>query len=85
MLLRPLGQLPPALQAHVRRAGKVLDGLTADEQLEVAGQLTVGIVKAARRPFAGSAGDRAAYNTLCDTVEEWVTTEIYKLRFARTQ
>ncbi len=85
MLLRPLGQLPPALQARVRLAGEALDGLTADEQLEVAGQLTVGIVRAARHPFARSAGDRAAYDPLCDTVEEWVTTEIYKLRFARTQ
>ena len=65
--------------------GRPLDGLTADEQLEVAGQLRVGILQAARHPFARSAGDRAAYDTLCDTVEEWVTTEVYKLRFARTQ
>jgi hypothetical protein len=53
-----------------------LDGLPADVQLEVAGQLTVGIVKAARHRFARSAGDRAAYDTPCDAVEEWVTTEI---------
>ena len=85
MLLRPLGQSPPALQARFRQALAALDGLTADEQLEVACQLVVGVLKAARPRFESSQEDRAAYNTLCDAVEEWFRAEIGPLRLARPQ
>ena len=83
MPLRPLGQSPPALQARFGHALSALDGLTADEQLEVACQLVVGVLKAARSRFESSQEDRAAYDTLCDGVEEWLGAEIGPLRFAR--
>jgi hypothetical protein len=85
MLLRHLGQLSTAMRARFIKAGEALEGLTADEQLEVASQLAVAILKAARHRFEGSAGDRRAYDTLCAAVEEWFTTEIAPLRFARMQ
>jgi uncharacterized membrane protein len=80
---RPLGQSAPALQARLHQALTALDGLTADEQLEVACQLVVGVLRAARRRFESSQEDRATYDTLCDTVEEWFRAEIGPLRFAR--
>ena len=49
------------MQSRFIKAGEALKGLTADEQLEVAGQPTVAILKAARRRFEGSPGDRTAY------------------------
>ncbi len=85
MLLRPLGESPPALQAHFDQALETLEGLQADEQLEVACQMVVGILKAARHCFEGSRGDQAAYSALCDAVREWFQDEITPLRFARTQ
>jgi len=85
MLLRPLGQLPPALQARFHRALKELDGLMADEQLEVACQLVMGVLKAVRSRFENSPANRAAYNTLCDAVGDWLQAEIGRLRFARPQ
>ncbi len=83
MLLRPLGESPPALQARFDLALETLDGLQTDEQLEVACQMVVGILKAARPCLEGSPGDQAAYNALCDAVTEWFQDEITPLRFAR--
>jgi ribosomal protein S12 methylthiotransferase accessory factor YcaO len=83
MLLRPLGESPPALQARFDQALETLEGLQADEQLEVACQMAVGILKAARPCFEGSPGDQAAYNALCAAVTEWFQDEITPLRFAR--
>jgi hypothetical protein len=55
----------------------------ADEQLEVACQLVVGVLMAARPRFENSQEDRAAYDTLSDAVEDWLCAEIAPLRFAR--
>ncbi len=85
MMLRHLGQMSPAMQVHFIKAGEALEGLTADEQLEVASQLTLAILKAARQRFESSREDRAVYNTLCNRVEEWFSTEIAALRFGRVQ
>ena len=55
----------------------------ADEQLEVACQIVVGILKASRPHFGEAQGGRVAYGAVCDTVEEWFQDEIAPLRFAR--
>ncbi len=60
MLLRHLGQMSPAMQARFIKAGEPPEGLTADEQLEVASQLTLAVL-ASRHRFEGSQGDRRAY------------------------
>lgn len=52
-LLRHLGQSPPVLQVRSVRVGEALEGLTVDEQLEVAGQLTMATLRAARHRFEG--------------------------------
>ncbi len=80
----------PDVACHARRlhagwGSSRLEGLTADEQLEVASQLTMAILKAARQRFEASQGDRHAYNTLCDRVVEWFGEEIAALRFGRVQ
>jgi hypothetical protein len=62
---------------------EALDGLMADEQVEVACQLVVGVLKAARSRFDGSREDRESYDVLCDAVEDWFQTEIAPLRFTR--
>lgn len=85
MLLRHLGQLFPAMGARFIKTGEAVEGLTADEQLEVASQLTMAILKATRHRLEGSREDRVAYDTLCDTVEEWLTSGIAPLRFGRVQ
>ncbi len=85
MLLRHLGQLSPVMQAKFIQAGEALEAMSADEQLEVSAQLTLAILKAARHRFEGSEGDRHAYDTLCDRVVEWFSTEIAALRFGRVQ
>lgn len=55
----------------------------ADEQLEVACQIVVGVLKAARHGFEGYQENRAAYDELCDAVEDWFQAEIIPLRFTR--
>lgn len=40
---------------------------------------------AARPRFETSQEDRAAYDTLCGALEDWLRAEIAPLRFARTQ
>jgi hypothetical protein len=62
MPLRPLGESPAALQARFHQALEALDALMADEQLEVACQIVVGILKAARHRFEGSQENRAAFD-----------------------
>lgn len=56
MLLRPLGQSPPALHARCHRALASLEGLTANGQPEVGCQLVVGILKACRPRFGEARG-----------------------------
>jgi hypothetical protein len=63
--------------------GEALHLFTADEQLEVASQLTMAILKAARHRFEGAREDRAAYDALCDRVQGWFQDEIAPLRFAK--
>ncbi len=84
-MMRHLGQMSPAMQARLIKAGEVLKGLTADEQLEAASQLTMAILKAARPRFEVLPGDRAAYDTLSDRVVDWFSSEIAGLRFGRVQ
>jgi hypothetical protein len=67
----------------LHQALTALDGLTADEQLEVACQLVFGVLKAARLRFEVAQEHRAAYDTLCAAVEACVQTEIARLRFTR--
>ena len=84
MLLRSLGQSPPILQARCHRALASLEGLTANEQPEVACQRVVGILKACRPRFGEAQGGRAAYDTLCGALEEWLRAEIAPLRLPRS-
>ncbi len=51
----------------------------------MASQLTLAILKAARQRFEASQGDKRAYDTLCDRVEDWFMEEIAALRFGRVQ
>jgi hypothetical protein len=45
--------MSPAMHSQFIRAGEALDGLTADEQLEVANRLTLAILKPAQRGLLG--------------------------------
>jgi hypothetical protein len=85
-VLRPLAEpLPPALQRRGRQALDALDGLDAKDQLNLACRTVVAVLQAARPQFTESAQDRAAYNTLCDAVGQWLRREIGLLRFAQMQ
>jgi hypothetical protein len=74
---------PPALQVWFHQTLATPLWPNTDEQLEVACQLGIGILKAVRSRFATSRENRAAYDTLCDDVEEWLRTEITPLRCLR--
>ena len=83
MLLHPFGELSPALQIRFERVLEVLDGLTADEDLEVASQLVVALLKVSRPRFADSPEHRVTYDGLCDAILDWFRREVNRLRFAR--
>ena len=83
MLQHPHGESPPVLQARLHQALDTLASLRVDEQLEVACQLVVGILKASQPHFGEAQGGRAAYDALCNAVEEWFQDEIDPLRFGR--
>lgn len=86
MLLRPLAEpLPPSLQMRGWQALEALEGLNAQDQLELACRTVVGVLKAARPRFEGSREDRESFDVLCDAVEDWFLEELAPLRFARTQ
>jgi hypothetical protein len=83
MLLHPFGELSPALQIRFERVLEALDGLTAEEDLEVACQLVVALLKISRPRFAGSPDHRVAFDGLCDAVVDWFRREVNRLRFVR--
>lgn len=86
MLLRPLTEpLPPRLQMRGWQTLEALDGLNAQEQLELACRTVVGVLKAARSRFERTREDRGSFDVLCDAVEDWFFAELAPLRFARTQ
>ncbi len=83
MQLHPFGELSAALQARFERVLEALDGLTADQDLEVASQLVVALLKISRPRFADSPEGRVTYDGLCDAVLDWFRREINRLRYAR--
>ena len=85
MPLRPFGQLTNAQQIRFARVLEALGDLTVHEDLEIASQLVVALLKVGRDRFAPSPADRGAYDDLCDDVLEWLRREVSRLRFGRVQ
>ncbi len=85
MLLQPFGELSDTLQVRFEKVLEALDGLTAEEDLEVASQLVIALLKVSRPRFAGSPEYRDTYDGLCDAVLDWFRREVNRLRFARLQ
>jgi hypothetical protein len=55
------------------------------EQLELTCRNLAGVLIAARPRLEGTRDNRETYDTLRDAVQEWVCTEITRLRFKRPE
>jgi hypothetical protein len=54
-------------------------------EMEMTCRQAVGILRVARPLFDGTQTRREDFDLLCNSVEEWLRTEIGRLRFARTR
>ena len=85
MLFRPLTEaLPPSLQESGAESLLALDGLDGYDQLEITCRHVVGLLRSYRSAFTASQERREDFDVLCDSLMDWLETEIAPLRFGRS-
>jgi len=81
-VLRPVSEpLPLALQQRGRKSLEALDGLNAQEQLELACRTVLAVLMAARPRF--QVENELIFNDLCVVVLQWLKRDMEPLRFPR--